>query len=227
MGKALLLGVLVLAMLVDAQLEWGTYVAGQFYAQPLAGAASLTPLNAISQLVGGQLLPLAEGVFTSGTVERMVLNGSSIIVGGSFQWTRCNPRSCKPGDSAFTSGRVLRNLAVFDLNRGEWDGIGLGCAGYINDVAVYGPNVVVGGSITQCFNAPGTAPSEKFVNNIGGWTAANGWIDLGGEAFKALAAASCCCCSLPWTDIALASAGRGGVARLRHQDRPSLRGGPV
>ena len=77
----------------------------------------------------------------------MLLNGSSIIIGGSFQWTRCDPRSCV--GTTFASSRVLRNLAVFDFDRGQWEGIGLGCAGYINDLAVFGANLLVGGTIKQ------------------------------------------------------------------------------
>jgi hypothetical protein len=62
--RLLLVALLLLTVGAQGQQQWGTYVAGQFYASPLPGAASQTPLNGISELVDGQLLPLADGVFT-------------------------------------------------------------------------------------------------------------------------------------------------------------------
>jgi hypothetical protein len=125
--------------------QWAAFVGGRYFAVEEQTPHQM-PLNALSQYVG-TLSPLGQGVFSSGTVARMVRNASTIIIGGSFQWARCDPRSCEHG-MGLTDERVLRNVAMFDFDTAQWSGIGAGCAGYVNDVAVHGANVFIGGTLT-------------------------------------------------------------------------------
>ncbi len=153
---------------------------------PTQPPLSTVPLNGLGQWINGDTLkPLANGVFASGTVERMVRNASTVFVVGSFQWTRCKVRSCGNSDSSgFSDRRVLRNLALYDFGSSKWSGVGLGCAGYIRDVHVYGDTVLIGGNFSQCFNEPGVGSNTVvFTKNVASWTKKGGWVDLGGERF--------------------------------------------
>ena len=173
--------------------SFGIFVGGQYYADKEAsqtlqpsGVSPPTPhapLNGLGQWSSrhGSLQPLGDGVFSSGIVERMVRNETSVIVVGSFQWTRCQPRSCSSG-STF-SNQMLRNLAVYNFTSSEWSGVGLGCAGYVNDVALYKGTIIAGGIISECYNPPGVGSTPVLTTNVVQWSEENGWQDLGGQHF--------------------------------------------
>ncbi len=129
---------------------------------------------------GGQMTPIGEGIFASGTVARMVRNESSVILAGSFQWSRCKLRSCGQ-NGEFSDQTVLRNLAIYEFSTSEWSGMGLGCAGVVNDLVVYGDTVLIGGNFSRCFND--NSNSYVTTKNVATWSASRGWQDVGGEFF--------------------------------------------
>lgn len=178
--------------------SYGVFVGGQFYAKRLASSQtqspgsgkkkrsdplSTLPLNGLAQWTPNMpLQPLSDGVFGSGSVSRMVRNDSCVFVVGSFEWTRCEPRSCDQGYSSFSNKLVYRNMAVYDFRASTWSGVGQGCQGRVNDVLVVQDTVYVGGLITMCFNEPGVGSTEVLANNVLAWDKKNGWQDKGGPA---------------------------------------------
>ncbi len=58
---------------VLAEPEWAAIVAGDYFAQqPQDAPAPPTALNGLWRAADGTMSPLGQGVFTSGTVSRMV-----------------------------------------------------------------------------------------------------------------------------------------------------------
>jgi len=102
--------------------DFGIFAGGQYFAQRAQqqtsslspgekvattkdGLKEQVPLNGLGQWLDSApgLEPLGEGVFSSGSVNRMLHNGSSVIFLGSFQWTRCQqPRGSCGGGSGFS-----------------------------------------------------------------------------------------------------------------------------
>lgn len=81
-----------------------------------------------------------------GTVNRVVRIGHQVFVAGEFR----------------QAGRVtVRNIALYDLSRREWQDLNRGINGKINDMTIFNDKLYVGGSFGRC--------GEKNCNNIASW----------------------------------------------------------
>lgn len=74
----LLLLVLLLAHAASATLSWTAVVGGQYFAYD-ASPTDRTPLNGLGAFSDSVLSPMGAGVFTSGTVRRLVRNGTRCV----------------------------------------------------------------------------------------------------------------------------------------------------
>lgn len=111
-----------------------------------------------------------EGGDTNSAIGAIFVAGDSVFVGGEGFEIRDNEKIIWAGNCG---GRGSCNIGVWNRSTGQWAGLGTGIDGQINDMALIGDEVIVGGSFTRA----GTSNARSIARWDLGTTT---WSSVGG-----------------------------------------------
>lgn len=104
-----------------------------------------------------------------GTINAMLIEGSSLYVAGTFRDT-----------ASKSNGGSLRNVAVYNIEKSEWTSLGFGVNGPVNSLAFANGHLQLAGNFTTLLES--SSSDEGYsTSGLAVWSpSSQGWVNNGG-----------------------------------------------